>query len=176
MQNDVIKDIEATLKKGKPVSDNEYRLMTHTAVVNLRAPLTGMMGYLAMLSKDDFGKLNPEHKKIIGDLLIENERVIIVINDLLELGRLERETETPYINTTKTKQLSTMQQWLDKQRIETKKDSWRVRIENFTIGIIFLMSIGILAQAKNTHDPSLTLIGLFIGSYTFLKLLEIGKN
>lgn len=64
------------------------------AVAKLRAPLTGLMGYLAMLSQGDFGKLSDEQKKVVSGLLEEMQRLIRFENALLHLGKLRKGSNT----------------------------------------------------------------------------------
>jgi len=55
----------------------------------LRTPMTGIMGYLSMLTSGDFGKLKPEHNKILNDLLAESQRMIRLINQFLNVSKIE---------------------------------------------------------------------------------------
>ena len=55
----------------------------------LRTPMTGIMGYLSMMTQGDFGKLAPEHAKILSDLLAESQRMIRLINQFLNVSKIE---------------------------------------------------------------------------------------
>jgi signal transduction histidine kinase len=55
----------------------------------LRTPMTGIMGYLSMLTAGDFGKLPPKHFKILTDLLGESQRMIRLINIFLNVSKIE---------------------------------------------------------------------------------------
>lgn len=55
----------------------------------LRTPMTGIMGYLSMMTSGDFGKIAPEHKKILFDLLSESQRMIRLINQFLNVSKIE---------------------------------------------------------------------------------------
>ncbi len=55
----------------------------------LRTPMTGIMGYLSMMTQGDFGKLAPEHQKILTDLLSESQRMIRLINQFLNVSKIE---------------------------------------------------------------------------------------
>lgn len=78
------------LKKNEPVSNDDFRTIVRVNLAHLRTPLTGMMGYLAMMSQGDFGKLDATNKKIIDDLLLESQRLIVIVNELMELGKLPK--------------------------------------------------------------------------------------
>ncbi|MFH1366553.1 MAG: ATP-binding protein [Patescibacteria group bacterium] len=55
----------------------------------LRTPMTGIMGYLSMLTSGDFGKLKEEHLKILKELLDESQRMIRLINQFLNVSKIE---------------------------------------------------------------------------------------
>jgi len=55
----------------------------------LRTPMTGIMGYLSMMTQGDFGKVKPEHQKILTDLLSESQRMIRLINQFLNVSKIE---------------------------------------------------------------------------------------
>ncbi len=55
----------------------------------LRTPMTGIMGYLSMMTQGDFGKLAPEHQKILSELLSESQRMIRLINQFLNVSKIE---------------------------------------------------------------------------------------
>jgi signal transduction histidine kinase len=79
-------DLEQLLKRGA-ITDKEYRSAARIVVSNLRTPLTGMMGYLAMLAEGEFGRLPGEQEKIVKELLVANQKAIRLINQLVELGK-----------------------------------------------------------------------------------------
>ncbi len=55
----------------------------------LRTPMTGIMGYLSMMTQGDFGKIKDEHQKILVDLLAESQRMIRLINQFLNVSKIE---------------------------------------------------------------------------------------
>lgn len=55
----------------------------------LRTPLTTIKWYAEMLLADDFGPLNEEQKKYIENIAVGNERLLNLINALLDVSRLE---------------------------------------------------------------------------------------
>lgn len=55
----------------------------------LRTPMTGIMGYLSMMTQGDFGKIAPEHMKILVELLAESQRMIRLINQFLNVSKIE---------------------------------------------------------------------------------------
>lgn len=89
------------LKDKTPISDKEYRELVQIMVAHLRTPLTGVTGYMAMLSAGDFGTLSEEQKKIIDDMLQETQRLIVIVNGLMELGKLTGQVSSPRNDTDK---------------------------------------------------------------------------
>ena len=56
----------------------------------LRTPLTVTKGNTEMLLDESFGKLNDEQKKIISDTHESNEKLITLVNQMLDITRIER--------------------------------------------------------------------------------------
>ncbi|MBI3115476.1 MAG: GAF domain-containing sensor histidine kinase, partial [Candidatus Kerfeldbacteria bacterium] len=55
----------------------------------LRTPMTGIMGYLSMLTAGDFGAMKIEHSRILRNLLFESQRMIRLINLFLNVSKIE---------------------------------------------------------------------------------------
>ena len=55
----------------------------------LRTPLTGLKGYLSMLLEGDFGEIEPKKKKILHDLFENTNRLIRLIDLMLNISRIE---------------------------------------------------------------------------------------
>src|SRR6185436_16241169 len=56
----------------------------------LRTPLSGMKWLLELLQKSDTGNLNKKQREFIEKIYSSNERMIALVNDLLEVSRIER--------------------------------------------------------------------------------------
>ncbi len=55
----------------------------------LRTPMTGIMGYLSMMTEGDFGQIKVEHLRILKNLLMESQRMIRLINLFLNVSKIE---------------------------------------------------------------------------------------
>lgn len=55
----------------------------------LRTPLTAIKGYISMLVEGTYGKLNPKQRKPMESVYNSNERLIRLVNDLLNVSRIE---------------------------------------------------------------------------------------
>ncbi len=55
----------------------------------LRTPLTAIKGYISMMLEKTYGKLPPKMKKPLENIYISNERLIKLVNDLLNVSRIE---------------------------------------------------------------------------------------
>jgi len=71
--------------------DVEKSTFVSIASHQLRTPLTLIKGYAAMLIEGSFGKIeNPEVKRIIENILEASERLVNMIEDFLNISRIEQ--------------------------------------------------------------------------------------
>ena len=83
--NDQLEQANAHLKQLDQAKSEFVSIASH----QLRTPMTGIMGYLSMMTQGDFGKIKPEHQKILVDLLSESQRMIRLINQFLNVSKIE---------------------------------------------------------------------------------------
>jgi signal transduction histidine kinase len=74
-----------SLKKIDAAKDDFISMASH----QLRTPLTSIKGYIAMLIDGDFGKLTSDQKRILSEAYISSERMVFIINDFLDVSRLQ---------------------------------------------------------------------------------------
>lgn len=78
---DITKELEVEQMKQELIS-----IATH----ELRTPITGIKGYLDMILEGDAGELNPDLKDLITEVAKINQRLADLIDDLLNVGRIEQ--------------------------------------------------------------------------------------
>jgi signal transduction histidine kinase len=71
----------------------------------LRTPLSGMKWLLELLQKGDAGNLNKKQKEFVDKIYSSNERMIALVNDLLEVSRLESGNNKLYLKATDLTQI-----------------------------------------------------------------------
>ncbi len=82
---DITEEKEVDLEKSEFVS-----LASH----QLRTPLSAVNWYSELLLNEDVGKLNPTQKKYLDEIYFGNKRMINLVNDLLNVSRIELGTLT----------------------------------------------------------------------------------
>jgi PAS domain S-box-containing protein len=55
----------------------------------LRTPLNGIIGFSELMYNEDVGPLSPEHKEFVGDILASGRHLLQLINDILDLSKVE---------------------------------------------------------------------------------------
>jgi PAS domain S-box-containing protein len=55
----------------------------------LRTPLNGIIGFSELMYNEDIGPLSPEHKEFVGDILTSGRHLLQLINDILDLSKVE---------------------------------------------------------------------------------------
>lgn len=59
------------------------------AAHQLRTPLTVSKGYVSMILGGDYGKINEEEKAALSKVFLSNERLIRLVNDFLDVSKIE---------------------------------------------------------------------------------------
>tara|TARA_Y100000310_G_scaffold345851_1_gene471377 strand:- start:6157 stop:7635 length:1479 start_codon:yes stop_codon:yes gene_type:complete len=85
---DRLKISQEKYKVAKELSDMKDSFVSVVSH-ELRTPLTSMKLYSKLLNKGKFGKLNVKQKKAIGVISDETDRLSELINDMLNLSKLE---------------------------------------------------------------------------------------
>ena len=73
------------LQELERLKDDLMRMVVH----DLKSPLAGVMGSLEMVTDGDFGPLTPPQRRLLADAHDRAADVLLMIDNLLELARLE---------------------------------------------------------------------------------------
>lgn len=71
------------------MADGEHVAFEQMLVHNLKAPLTGMMASLEMLTDGDFGPLNEQQRQVLGLMQSQGSDLVRMIDELLDVARAE---------------------------------------------------------------------------------------
>ena len=82
------KDLELAYSKVKELDEAKSEFVS-IASHQLRTPLTAIKGYISMLMEGTYGKLAAKQKNPMNNVYKSNERLITLVNDLLNISRIE---------------------------------------------------------------------------------------
>lgn len=69
--------------------DNAKSEFISIASHQLRTPLTAIKGFISMLLEGSYGKLVPEQESVLNKVYTSNERLVTLVEDLLNVSRIE---------------------------------------------------------------------------------------
>src|SRR6195256_3492099 len=82
---DALEDSLRKLRELEKVRDDLMKMIVH----DLKTPLTSVLATLEMLSDGDFGQVTTTQKGAIGDAESKSEDLLALIDDILEVARIE---------------------------------------------------------------------------------------
>jgi signal transduction histidine kinase len=82
---DALEDSLRKLRELEKVRDDLMKMIVH----DLKTPLTSVLATLEMLSDGDFGQVTTTQKGAIGDAETKSEDLLALIDDILEVARIE---------------------------------------------------------------------------------------
>ena len=82
---DALEDSLRKLRELERVRDDLMKMIVH----DLKTPLTSVLATLEMLSDGDFGEVTTPQKVAIGDVESKSEDLLALIDDILEVARIE---------------------------------------------------------------------------------------
>ena len=86
--NDMIRKLKEVTERQQSISKVKSEFISITAH-QLRTPLSAMKWALHLLQEGDLGKINKKQEEIVRRTFEENERMIQLVNDLLNVARIE---------------------------------------------------------------------------------------
>ena len=86
-------EIAQKLERENRKKSEHFSMMSH----DLRTPLTGIVGFARMLLDRVYGDLNPKQMEYISAIASSSEHLLELINDLLDLSRIEANREELYV-------------------------------------------------------------------------------
>jgi signal transduction histidine kinase len=69
--------------------DNAKSEFISIASHQLRTPLTAIKGFISLLLEGSYGKVDPVHREVMNKVYISNERLVTLVEDMLNLSRIE---------------------------------------------------------------------------------------
>jgi len=82
---DALENSYRKLRELEKVRDDLMKMIVH----DLKSPLTSVLATLELLSDGDFGPLTDEQKRAVGDVEGKSEDLLALIEDILEVARIE---------------------------------------------------------------------------------------
>lgn len=82
---DALENSYRKLRELEKVRDDLMKMIVH----DLKSPLTSVLATLELLSDGDFGQLTEEQKRAVGDVEGKSEDLLALIEDILEVARIE---------------------------------------------------------------------------------------
>ncbi len=81
---EVFRDITRE-KEVDQMKDEFVSIASH----ELRTPMTAIKGLVSMIEEGDYGKISDDLKEPLGDIAVSTQRLIYLVNDLLNVSRIE---------------------------------------------------------------------------------------
>lgn len=78
ISNEHLKELDAAKSEFMSIASHQ-----------LRTPLSGIIGYMSMILEGDYGKMSPEQEQILGEVYQASQRLVRLVNTLLNITRIE---------------------------------------------------------------------------------------
>jgi PAS domain S-box-containing protein len=94
-------DLENKLEEVRRLKGEFLANMSH----ELRTPLSSIIGFAELMHKGKVGPMAPDHIEFLGDIITSSRRLLQLVNDVLDLARLESGKIEYHPNPTDLRQL-----------------------------------------------------------------------
>lgn len=94
-------DLENKLEEVRRLKSEFLANMSH----ELRTPLSSIIGFAELMHKGKVGPMAPDHIEFLGDIITSSRRLLQLVNDVLDLARLESGKIEYHPNPTDLRQL-----------------------------------------------------------------------
>jgi len=79
------KKLEQAMREANRLKSEFLANMSH----ELRTPLNAIIGFAALMHKEKVGPVSPDQKEYLGDILTSSRHLLQLINDILDLAKVE---------------------------------------------------------------------------------------
>jgi PAS domain S-box-containing protein len=84
-RNDQLEEQNSRAREANRLKSEFLANMSH----ELRTPLNGIIGFAALMHDAKVGPVSADHKEYLGDILVSSRHLLQLINDLLDLAKVE---------------------------------------------------------------------------------------
>ncbi len=77
--------LESRMQEGSRLKGEFLANMSH----ELRTPLNAIIGFAELMHKGKVGPVSPDHREYLGDILMSGKHLLQLINDVLDLAKVE---------------------------------------------------------------------------------------
>jgi PAS domain S-box-containing protein len=122
-QNAALEEQNQLIERGSRMKSEFLANMSH----ELRTPLNGIIGFAELMHDGKVGVMADNHKEYLGDILISARHLLQLINDILDLskveaGRMEFNRESVHMHTLVAEVCEIVRGMAAKKRIDLRKE------------------------------------------------------
>jgi signal transduction histidine kinase len=144
-----LKKTNVKLKELSALKDEFVSVASH----ELRAPMTTIKGYISMILEGDVGQIPPKVKEFLGDAYESNDRMIRLVNNMLNVSRIES-----------GKLIISLQDIQIEEAIEGVVKSFRLEAEGHGLELKFFKPKKRLARVRVDPDRIREVIANLVGN------------
>ncbi len=120
---DALEESFRKMRELEKVRDDLMKMIVH----DLKSPLTTVLATLEMVTDGDFGAISSEQRRALGDAEAKAEDLLALIEDLLEVARLEESTIT--LQVAPTAPAALLQEIVHEWRLRFQQEGITVRVD-----------------------------------------------